>query len=89
MIDFQLTRVFYGYECDSPIVSEVYTMAPERVYRHGEFPDRRRRIDPATFPPAPPTLKEDLRYLLDYMETEYVGPEVGRVLRRLRSTVGA
>lgn len=33
-------------------------------------------------------LLTDIKYVLDQMEGEYVGPEFARVLRRLRTTVG-
>jgi hypothetical protein len=36
----------------------------------------------------PPYVRDDIRILLDHLETEYVGPTISVVMRRLRTITG-
>lgn len=105
-----MIRVFYGYECQPPIVNEVPmlpdTDRPRRKHNmDDDARDMQRRFGtpgipvPYTAVPRPIAILDeelargeefltDVRVLLDYMDGEYVGPELARTLHRLRSTVG-
>jgi hypothetical protein len=83
--------IFFGFVNQPPIISEVSMNDALTSDSH-----RRRRLAHVPFPVAtltpatePDEIIADIRTLLDYMDGEYVGPEITRTLRRLRGVVGS
>lgn len=90
IIPFVAGRIIYGFESQPPIIGhEVFMEHPARVRRHYDHdkPEDMRQL-PAQHM-TPQAAIDDVRYVLDYMDGEYVGPQLAVVLRRLRAMVNA